>query len=313
MSKTFAKVNIILWSTVALIAIVCIIGGIFGNKNEHNNNDGGIFNMSNERYTGDTMERKSETISEDVKDIKIEWARGRVDVYESENDEIKVIQKAPSDMPENKLMKVTISGRRLSIIDDSAKKNRGNFSINIDINNPPKTYLEVYLPKRHFDKVSIDGVSCTIETPNLDVGDLEIDTVSGDISVSGTFDKIDMNAVNGQIRGEGITAKKIELDTVSGGIDVEGAFSDVSVTLVSGSSKIVSSTMLKSFESEGVSGSSTLTIPENDGFSVDFSKVSGSFKSDFDTIKSGNTYTYGDGSGDFSVDTVSGSVTIKKN
>lgn len=304
MNKTFAKVNIILWSTVALIAIVCIIGGIFGNKNNYN--DDGVFNMTNGIYKGDVAERRSETISTDIKNISIEWGIGRVDVFESDNDEIKVIQKAPTDMPESKLMKVTTSGSSLSIVDDQTRKKFLNFSIN-------DTQLEVYLPKKHFNEISIDGISCTIDTPNLDVKELEIDTVSGDIKTSGTFDTISMNSVSGRIKGDGITAREIVLDTLSGGIDIEGAFTDVSVKVVSGSSKIISRTMLDSFYSNGMSGSSTLVIPENDGFTVFFSKLSGSFSSDFDTTKDDDRYTYGNGNADFNIDTVNGSVHIKKN
>jgi DUF4097 and DUF4098 domain-containing protein YvlB len=59
-----------------------------------------------------------------------------------------------------------------------------------------------------------------------------------------------------------------------------------------------------------VSGDAELSIPENDGFTVKYEKVSGDFECEFPITTSKNTGTYKDGGASFSMSTVSGDLDL---
>ncbi len=53
-------------------------------------------------------------------------------------------------------------------------------------------------------------------------------------------------------------------------------------------------------------------LPENTGFTLDVEKLNGAFESDFETVKQGNSYVYGNGLIEYDIETVSGNVAVKK-
>ena len=53
-------------------------------------------------------------------------------------------------------------------------------------------------------------------------------------------------------------------------------------------------------------------LPENTGFTLDVEKLSGTFESEFETVKQGNNYVCGNGLIEYDIETVSGNVAVKK-
>ena len=102
----------------------------------------------------------------------------------------------------------------------------------------------------------------------------------------------------------------MSIDTTSGNARVSGSFERVDVNTVSGNINIHSAKMLEGFKTSSISGDITLTIPENDGFTVDFNKVTGKFKSDFSFAIQGDTHIYKNGETRFNASTVSGNLDI---
>lgn len=60
------------------------------------------------------------------------------------------------------------------------------------------------------------------------------------------------------------------------------------------------------------SGSLTLVLPEDCGFTVSLDSLSGRFSSDFATTTQNGRHIYGDGSCKINVSSMSGGVTIRK-
>ena len=124
----------------------------------------------------------------------------------------------------------------------------------------------------------------------------EISTTSGDINITlaATTNELDIETTSGNVTvaSDGIT--DLDVDTTSGKVDI-----DVK-------------TAPRSVDIETVSGAITLNIPENSGFTAEVAKVSGSFSCDFSAEHRLGKYIYGDGSGDYSFESVSGNIAIKK-
>ena len=259
MHKKLTIISIVLWSLV-LAAAVCA----FAFLSSHFGTFGSYFGPEEGNYTI----VKEETIGGSFEDITINWISGNLNLLKSDTDEIRVVQRARSGFPKKRMFYFDSHGTSLEIEDGRNRwLNFGFWSTASD--------LDVYLPEKEFRSLSIEQVSC-------------------------------------DLKGDGIHVKELEVDSVSGRIDLTGSFEKISANSVSGSIDIVSDTMLKEFELDAVSGSTTLTLPENDGFTFTFEKVSGSFSSDVSCSQNGEKYVYKDGRAEFSADVVSGSVRLKR-
>lgn len=125
-----------------------------------------------------------------------------------------------------------------------------------------------------------------------------------------SFEAMDLDSVSGDVKGTDLDISRINVESVSGNIHLSGAFAEVQVDTTSGSVMLTSETMLERMDLKAVSGSLTIMIPENDGFTLNFDKVSGGYSTDFNCTQENNRYTYKDGSAMFNADVVSGDVKI---
>jgi hypothetical protein len=173
--------------------------------------------------------------------------------------------------------------------------------------------LKIYLPEREFNSIKIDTVSSNISSKSLNTEILTLITISGDIALSGEFPEIYLKTVSGNLQAEELDVQRITLETTSGEISLTGSLTELDINTISGDAKIYSSSMIKNIKSNAVSGNVTIAIPDNDGFTVDFSKVSGKLKSGFALTTNGNTHIYKNGKTKFSANSVSGNFEIIKN
>lgn len=162
--------------------------------------------------------------------------------------------------------------------------------------------LKIKFCKSGLKNVNPHNKSLTLRLPkNLNLTELDIESVSSNVYI------------------EEINAKEINFDTVSGNITATGSFLDIDTNGVSGNSNITTYTVPKDVDSDTVSGDVILTLPGDiSGFTVHATTVSGNFrKSGFDNITSvtdkkgrNGTFTYGNGSTEIDFDSVSGDFEI---
>ncbi len=107
-----------------------------------------------------------------------------------------------------------------------------------------------------------------------------------------------------------MTAQKLHTDNVSGSTRVTGSIGEADMGSVSGGLTLAPGANLNKADLESVSGSATIELPENDGFSVRHSSVSGGFNCDFETSTSKNSAVYKNGGADIDVETVSGGIKV---
>ncbi|NMS89196.1 DUF4097 domain-containing protein [Clostridioides difficile] len=343
MNKKLIKTKILVCSIVAISLSIVFILLLIGNIFSHSFNLS--FNNLHSKYNYDKyIVAKSESFSDNINDINVDWISGEVRIKKSDSNKIKLIQKTPSNFSKKKLAKIKVDGNSLSIDDNSAKK------FFIGINLPKPTILELYLPNKLYDKINLSTTSADIYSTYIkgnimeastvsgvielsgNINKLNLDTTSGDIDVtkldskdatftstsggiqlSGKIDSLNLDTTSGDINLKDINNKSLICSTVSGRMDVSGTLSDVKTESTSGDAKIISNKMLSSLNCETTSANIDLSIPDNPGFSLSFDKISGSLNSDFELNRHDDLYTYKNGATNFYISATSGNLTILKN
>lgn len=148
-------------------------------------------------------------------------------------------------------------------------------------------------------------------------GDLTIDTGSGRVEVSEVRGRaIEIDTGSGSVRGFGLSADVLGVDTGSGAITLESVSAEnVSLDTGSGSIDVEMLTDVDRLEADTGSGSITVRAPAGLGAVVDIETGSGGIDVDFplevrsvrrDHVRG----TIGDGRGEISIDTGSGSIKL---
>ena len=284
------------------IVIALFLCGILVTEMRGNNWGWNIFSIGN-WFDGSFSPTNTETIetsySEDsIKDIEVELVSSSLKVMVGSVSKVTV--KITTNLPEERRPVAKLDGNTLSVKTPKNVINNFNFG-------QYKTNVEITVPSS-FNKSS-----------RASSRDIKLSTVSGSITVKEiTADSFDVEAVSGSIKLLDIVAESVDTDTVSGSTTLEGKVRKFDLDTTSGSIHIKTSDMINSKSSANtVSGSVDITLPENSGFTLDYSSVSGTthneftgFKSDRKT-KSGND-VYKNGNVKITVGTVSGGINVKK-
>jgi hypothetical protein len=242
--------------------------------------------------------------------LKIEWVDGSIRVTPYEGDVITFRENASGGIPEKYALRYAVNGGTLTI---------QYCGIDINWNNNwwsgGKT-LEVLVPKTladNFSGIGIDAASADIGISDIRGSKLGFNTVSGTVNAANIeADTLTIDTTSGEIEANTCTVDTVKTNTVSGTVRLDGRFNKVSSNTVSGSVSITSSASPSEVDVDTISGSSMLMIPENNGFTARYESVSGGFSCDFPVTSANNKAVYGDGSADFTFDSVSGEIRIGK-
>lgn len=220
----------------------------------------------------------------DITDLEIHWVAGSISVAYGDTDEI-IISETPS---KRYPMICRQDGDKLLI-----------------------QYCERRLMGFHFD---IPEKNLTITIPRSWVPEqLEIDTVSADLDVSGlTLKELDINSVSAVCDLQECSAEDFSVETVSGDIRFSGTLGSFSCDAVSGDCTAVLQNTPREIKMAGLSGDLALSLPEDTGFSAKLDSANGDFSSDFPVTKSGRDYSFGDGRCQITIEGLSGNISIRK-
>ncbi len=297
--RNMIKFNIIVWVIVAVVAI-----GVFASLAL------GTFVLPRFHLGEYQMETLAtaidEKISGDIQDIDIDWVNDvSVIIDDSMKQEARIVVKSSSSkkLPE-KIVSFDIKTGKLKVTLEQEKL----FSF-FSVGGTDRIRLEVYVPSQTYKSLTIHTISDEINIGGIDSENINIDAASSDVLASGIKTNfLSIDTVSGNIDGNNVTIKDMKLDTASGEIELSGYILGAKVNSVSGDIGIQSDIMLTSFSSDSVSGEVDITIPENDGFMVDFDSVSGDLESQFNM----SNKQYKNGGPIFKTHSVSGDVTINK-
>lgn len=242
-----------------------------------------------------------------VERVEVNWLSGSVTVSAHKGNEFRFSEKANRSLTDDLSMHYWLDGSTLRI--QFCRSGEWNL-------NGLEKELTLQLPERLLERLEVDTVSARISLENLTVEALELDTVSGGLRLRDcrVTDRVRTDTTSGSVKAELTGAlREWKADSVSGSVELtvpEVQMFDVNTT--SGSVKLTAEKAPKDLDVESVSGSVTLHLPSDADFTLDFDTVSGSFSSDLACKTEGGRHIFGKGTGEYSVDTTSGSLWIEK-
>ncbi len=289
--KKSAVIRLIIWSfTALLLTAVLVVTLVFTGGGR------GLLGGFSLSFGGRYPDAASYTVgggsvSERITSLSVEWYGGSIEVSAYGGDTVEISENgAGSD--EDDALRYRVTGGRLEI---KPRKSEWLFAFG-----------------------SFKDKELTVKIPSAFMEDfrgLKIDSTTADIYLDGisASGSVEIENVSGEITAENITARSFECDTVSGGVSVLGAVSRFTFDSVSGDARLDNSVALSELEADTVSGDVTLILPENSGFEIEFDSVSGELECDFPLVSRDGEKICGAGGAEFSADSVSGDLVIRKN
>ena len=242
-----------------------------------------------------------------VEKVEIHWLSGSVTVTGHRGNEIRFSETANRNLTNDLSMHYWLDGSTLRI--QFCRSGKWNL-------NGLEKELTLQLPERLLESLEVDTVSARVNLEDLKMEDLELDTVSGAVHLRDcqVSDRARVDTTSGFVKAALTGAlREWKADTVSGSVELivpEVKAFDVNTT--SGSVSLTAESAPKDLDVDSVSGSVTLCLPADGDFTLDFDTVSGSFSSDLAFKTEGSRRIFGRGTGDYSIDTTSGSVNIEE-
>ena len=328
------KSKILTWGLIIiLLALGACVWFMFGGINT-----GSVFSYANaDRYSvGDT------SISSPVENLDVHWTEGFVKVEYHEGSDILIAETSPKQLSEDNRLRWWLDGSTLRIqYARSGLSLTWNLQKTLTVSLPEGTVLK---------NAAIQATSADMTVSDLVAEEMRLVSTSGNITASTVTTKLEVTTTSGDqnIRQDSMidtaalgstsgsiactldAAKTVSIDSTSGGIGLTvtdavdtvrmGSTSgNVYPDLVSVNKGDFSSTSgsitavigaFSDLKINSTSGNVTASLPATPGFAGSIATVSGSFSSDLQLAKNGNTYTCGDGSGTVSIGTTSGDVKI---
>ena len=210
-------------------------------------------------WAGEKIERTLQMPADGL--VVVENVAGTVEFIGWNRDEVEVRGEA-GDGVEEVQIDSTSKGVHVRIVNHKNKRH-------ID-----GTDLLLRVPERA--NVEAETVSADVTVKGLRGGNINLQTVSGDIEVEAAPQRIELQSVSGDVEFEGETQRS-SFESVSGEIVVVGAAGEISAKTVSGDVSLEGGA-LNQGRFEAVSGDLVLRLSVNDGGRVSCDSMSGDVK-----------------------------------
>lgn len=272
--------KIILLTATGLVAfgIVLTVAGVIAGASFKEIYHGGLWDKVYYEEEYDNSFKSSgvyEVDSEEIDKISIDWVSGDIDIVPYDGDNIVMEETARKEITDENCLRYRVKNGELSI-----SYTTGKIAVNLgDTGDDINKKLQVKVPEE---------LAKSLES-------LSIDTVSSDITADGfAINSMYVDITSGNTRLSDMKVKRFEIDMISG--DLEAVFTECPKVL----------------EVDSTSGDSTVYLPEDSGFTLEFDGTSGEFITEFSPLKnSDDDYVVGNGKNSFSVDTTGGDFTVK--
>lgn len=291
--------------TFSLVLIFGFCAGLLSGCRISSGSFSGLSDIQYENADRYTMGRAS--LTDTVKKVEIDWVSGSVLVIPHTEDTVAFDEEANRSLNDDTTLYYWLDGTTLHI----KYCRSGKWSLT-----GLEKDLVLYLPQSlMLEELEIGSVSAGIEAESVSAEELKLETVSGSIRVTGcsVAKEAKLFSVSGSIDASLLgTLEELKTGTVSGSVTVSaGEIVSIDGNSTSGGLSFSLSNAPRKLDVDTVSGSVELCLPEDAGFTLRFSTVSGKFSSDLTCRPDGKEYICGDGSGDYSIGTTSGSVTVR--
>lgn len=271
--KGKAIVRIVLFSMIALVLLCVLLAGL------------GLSSfakpVSSQIVSVQSTGSEYEFALEEVSGFAISWASGDIDIQPADQDTVTVSEERSGGS-----MVVHHRGSELEIEAGESKwglvfgkSNQKNLTVRV-----PRDWL--------CQSLEIKAASADIRVDGLTITSVVLNTASGDCAFTDcTVEKMQVNTASGDLDYSGVL-KRLEL---------KGASADCNLWLSDAPAAIGMNT---------ASGDLNLTLPDNCGFTLDRSSLSGAFQSDFATTTENDKIVCGDGACQITFSSLSGNINI---
>ncbi len=277
-----------------------------------------------------------------LEELDINWPTGQVSIAPWDGDTVDIVEYSKKALAPEHSSALFARDSKLTILEYPQNSTGGILSKGWNAVTRPSKRLEVLVPREqchNIGKLRVQCMSGNIRARELSGDSFTISTVSGTVvlrsisaetldagTVSGTLtledcsaEKLRAHSVSGTNLCKGFSAEKAELTTVSGSLNAHGNAEKFKVSTVSGSASLMVDQCPEKANMHSVSGSLKIRLPENAGFTADYSSSSGGFKCEFPAQitpdrkhqKRGQA-VFGNGECKIELHTTSGSMSILK-
>lgn len=270
--------------------------------------------------------------SEGIESLFIQMKAGDLTLGISPDDSIYVTESSPGSLRDDQRLVCETLGKTLKIT--QGKSIVGTFRWGFGVYSSD---VEVLLPQRTWNEVRVITTSgeiavdqelrariASFKTASGDVRaeaicceQLVLETASGDLHLGGAASSVQANSVSGDLTLHDMTVRELNAESISGDMALRGVFAAIDAHSVSGDIRGQLAVPPERVIGQTVSGDITLVVPENEGFALEFSRVSGDISSDFPLEpspagKAGRT-AYRDGArANYSLKTISGDIRLRR-
>jgi hypothetical protein len=281
-----AVVRIVIWSVVFFLLVGVFAAAMAGEGNF-------IWNLTRwDDFDFDDRDYSvgNANVRTRISELSIDWVDGSVTVAATDGDEILITENYEGGETAYRLRWKIEDGE----LDIKYCKPKIHLPLFGDESVPKD--LHVLIPRSMLDGLEEIHVSTVSAVQNINVSARELDssTVSGAVYATGTY-------------------RDVEIETVSGDVSVDGVVERGSFDGVSGEVNLCLREQAEQLDMDTVSGDLRLTLPDSTaGFRVNVDSLSGDADIRGFALERRQDDTWGDGSMEINVDSISGKLIIEK-
>lgn len=250
--------------------------------------------------------------SEGLSGLDVHTAGGDVTFGISQDDNIYIVELASSQLTEDQMAEIQVVDGVLKIR-QGRRSSAGSLLFSYGM---LSSDFEIYLPVRPWNTLSVTTTSGDIRLEKgTEVASVTLQTTSGDIDVPEIqCGALAVGTVSGDVDATG-HMESLRMGTVSGDMDLCGTCRDLTAKTTTGDMSLRLDNVPDNLELSAVSGDTKLWLPDNDGFALQYNRVSGDLRSDFDlktslNAKNGTAVYLEGGNRTYSMNSVSGDLRI---
>lgn len=272
-----------------------------------------------------------------IQSIKISWINGPVVVRPYDGDDIKVTEYCKQELSTQDVLSIAVVNGALQIKWDSGDRllsfarmiGKSFLTKHLIVEIPQAIANQLgeldctnisgrlYCSQIVAGRAKLSSTSGKIYAGGIGAQNLKLSSVSGSVHLANcSAETLNASSTSGSVFAEGFSSNIAGFDTVSGRITISGNASNIKANTVSGKLQALLHSMPGRIKMDSVSGRIMMTIPENEGFTVKYSSLSGILQSDFPLtgnlgMKNGQA-AYGNGATEINLSTLSGRMQIFK-
>jgi hypothetical protein len=195
----------------------------------------------------------------DIKAISVDLTYGNLNLSSYDGDKIIIIERSNKDLDEDELLDINQDEDNLSI------KQPFHFEFfNIFGSINKRIVIDVKLPDSIYKEIKLKATSGNLKVENINTNVFNVKITSGNI-----------NTTN-------VKTDNLNLNMTSGNANLDGTFPIVKTNMTSGNIKLSTDVAPSNLSVEVTSGNVSISIPDNEGFTLSEKKTSGTFRSDFE-------------------------------